>query len=112
MQIIRPLCRFGFETSFFIDGGGAAAPSLSSFQQQQQQQEQQPITRCEVWTCDDHYEPTDEERKLKGVGGSAVDSSEAVKFLKQVILAATTGHTIQPCHTLRRISCVGHHEPT
>jgi hypothetical protein len=75
-------CRFGPEASFFVDAGGRPAPELSCLQQQQQQQ--QRITQCEVWSCDDQYEPTEEERKLKGSGGSAMDNSEAVKFLKQV----------------------------
>ena len=77
-------CRFGPEASFFIDAGGRPAPELSCLQQQQRQQRQQRITQCEGWSCDDQYEPTEEERKLKGSGGSAMDNSEAVKFLKQV----------------------------
>ena len=80
-------CRFGPEASFFIDAGGRPAPELSCLQQQQQQQQQQQrITQCEVWSCDDQYEPTEEERKMKGSGGSAMDNSEAVKFLQQVSL--------------------------
>ena len=79
-------CRFGPEASFFIDAGGRPAPELSCLQQQQRQQRQQRITQCEVWSCDDQYEPTEEERKLKGSGGSAMDNSEAVKFLQQVSL--------------------------
>ena len=75
--------RFGPEASFFIDASGRPAPELSCLQQQQQQQR---ITQCEVWSCDDQYEPTEEERKLKGTGGSAMDKSEAVKFLQQVSL--------------------------
>ncbi len=75
------ICRFGPEASFFVDAGGRPAPELCSLQQQQQQQR---ITQCEVWACDDQYEPTEEERKLKGFGGSAMDNSEAVKFLQQV----------------------------
>jgi hypothetical protein len=82
-------CRFGPEASFFIDAGGRPAPELSCLQQQQQQhlqQQQQRITQCEVWSCDDQYEPTEEERKLKGSVGRAMDNSEAVKFLQQVTL--------------------------
>ena len=79
-------CRFGPEASFFIDAGGIPAPELSCLQQQQRQQRQQRITQCEVWSCDDQYEPTEEERKMKGSGGSAMDNSEAVKFLQQVSL--------------------------
>ena len=79
-------CRFGPEASFFIDAVGRPAPELSCLKQQQRQQRQQRITQCEVWSCDDQYEPTEEERKVKGSGGSAMDNSEAVKFLQQVSL--------------------------
>jgi hypothetical protein len=79
--------RFGVGSSF-VDGGGGAAPSLTSFQQQQQQQQQQHhITDCEVWLCDERYQPTEQERKALGAkGGSALHGCEAVEFLQQVLL--------------------------
>ena len=76
--------RFGVGSSF-VDGGGRAAPSLNSFQQQQQQQHH--ITDCEVWLCDERYQPTEQERKALGAkGGSALHGCEAVEFLQQVLL--------------------------
>jgi hypothetical protein len=49
--------------------------------------QQQHVIRCEVWLCDANYEQTRDEQKRSGCSSSsALDGSEAVKFMKQVLL--------------------------